>query len=668
MPSLCLNAIVRNESACIVRMLDSVKPYICALAILDTGSEDNTVELIEQWCRVNGIKGLVGRGAFVNFSQARNQALDMARSWRMHLDAPEFGHLLLCDADMELRVDASADPFADLVNEAYMLQQKAGTLVYNNVRLLSVYSRAKYVGVTHEYLAVDGGSPQILAGAHFIDHADGANRAGKYERDIALLTEALKEEPDNARYWFYLANTYKDKGDRAQAVSCYQKRIALGGWDEEVWNAWINLANQRLALGDEDGFVHEALAAYQFRPRRAEPLLGLATHFREKGQNAAAMVFIEKGINIPQPDDILFLDTSTYQWGFRNEYAICGYYQEETRQKAFEINNGLALDPSVPDFIRHRARRDMVFYLRPLAELAKSARYTRIGFAPAAGYTAMNPCVTNKPSGDLECLLRTVNYRIDAEGRYMIGDTGCWDAPIKTQNWLLDLNRQLRVQDFAEVSWVRPAPVFPQVVGLEDMRVFWHRGERHFIACVREQSERGVCEQWHGYLRRVHETGGGCAAAALETTRLSDGVAHEKNWAPMAAPLEELRYMYRLGHTLDEKGAPLETTSVTAAVENISGGSPYIPMFDGWLSVVHEAIVHPSHGRRVYQHRFAYIDRRGKLTLSMPFVFHAVQIEFAAGLARHPDGESLVISFGVRDAEAWLAMVKIGEVGCVLGL
>jgi hypothetical protein len=44
--------------------------------------------------------------------------------------------------------------------------------------------------------------------------------------------------------------------------------------------------------------------------------------------------------------------------------------------------------------------------------------------------------------------------------------------------------------------------------------------------------------------------------------------------------------------------------------------------------------------------------------ISKAFVLHDRQIEFAAGLAWHPDGKRLVISYGIRDCEAWLATVS----------
>ena len=78
--TLCLNMIVRNESARIERALASVAPYINTFVILDTGSTDDTVERITKFFQERKIPGVIGKTEFKDFSQARNAALFAARS------------------------------------------------------------------------------------------------------------------------------------------------------------------------------------------------------------------------------------------------------------------------------------------------------------------------------------------------------------------------------------------------------------------------------------------------------------------------------------------------------------------------------------------------------------------------------------------------------------
>ena len=48
-PTLCLNMIVKNESKIITRLFDSVISIIDCYCICDTGSTDNTIELIKNY-------------------------------------------------------------------------------------------------------------------------------------------------------------------------------------------------------------------------------------------------------------------------------------------------------------------------------------------------------------------------------------------------------------------------------------------------------------------------------------------------------------------------------------------------------------------------------------------------------------------------------------------
>jgi hypothetical protein len=53
--------------------------------------------------------------------------------------------------------------------------------------------------------------------------------------------------------------------------------------------------------------------------------------------------------------------------------------------------------------------------------------------------------------------------------------------------------------------------------------------------------------------------------------------------------------------------------------------------------------------------------------ISPAFLFHDRQIEFAAGLAWHSNHKRLVISYGIRDCEAWLATIDWYDVSHLLG-
>ena len=125
-----------------------------------------------------------------------------------------------------------------------------------------------------------------LHGVWYKDHASGSNRVDKFERDIRLLDEALEKEPDNRRYWFYLAQSYRDAGQTAKAAEIYAKRAEMGGWDEEAWYARLQEARCLRNLGDEGGFLRAGARGLQSAPAarraalRSGAILSRARHER----------------------------------------------------------------------------------------------------------------------------------------------------------------------------------------------------------------------------------------------------------------------------------------------------------------------------------------------------------------------------------------------------
>lgn len=641
---LCLNMIVKNEAARIERALASAAPHISKYVILDTGSTDGTPELIRTFFGKRAIPGQVVKGTFKNFEQARNDALQAART------IGGWDYLLLMDADMELVVDDRA-AFQGLDGASYDMMQRAGTLVYANRRLLSATATGGYRGVTHEYLDVP--SVGTIKGAHFIDHADGSNRVDKFKRDIDMLIADLLKDPTNERSWFYLAQSYRDAGDYPRAAAAYKKRASLGGFEEEAWNAQVNYGCALRNMGDIGGFVAQTLTAYNRRPQRAEPLYDLAKFYREAGNNAVALIFAEAGMKVPFPkDDQLFVDEFTYTSGLMTEFSIAAYYDPKRRAEGFKVCDELAISPAVHPHARDMARGNLIHYIEPLSKSCPSFKATRIQWGPEEGWVAMNPSVCVH-RGELYTTVRTVNYTIDQDGRYVIGGLDGEirdDNPIRTRNFLLRLDDELAPTSVEEIHRPPFDPLFKAVVGYEDMRLFSWDSELYFTTCVRDMNPEGWCEQAYGRVCDPH------VEVIHPAVR-----QNEKNWMPFPVG-DTLKFVYQLGQTINVHG---EISVESPTIPGLRGSSQVIPHQAGWLAIVHEAGVH--NGKRYYIHRFAWMDIRGRLRrVSRPFYLHDKQIEFVAGMAKHPLDGRLIISYGVRDCEAWLATINTNEIEWVL--
>lgn len=360
---LCM--IVKNEAPRLARALKAASKISKYWIICDTGSTDETLATIEQ--TANELKATyeIHSVPFVNFEQARNAALD----WAHASDFP-WDYLLLQDADMELIVE---DPEAIRAARtrfdppAFSLEQRThgfGSLSYWNIRLIHRDLRARYIGVTHEYLRCSMPS-KLLSGMHFIDHADGSNRIEKFERDLKLLEQAIKDDPTDARTVFYLAQTYRDLGRYREAVEMYGQRATMGGFEEEVWYSIMSQARCHRELGEIHHFVQLMAVAIDKRPTRAEPFYELARYFRAVGSHAICTLLAEAGLRIPYPeDDVLFIEPFVYRFGLIEEISIAAFYSQDPEQWSRGKWACLHLieNSATPPAQREQAERNLKFY------------------------------------------------------------------------------------------------------------------------------------------------------------------------------------------------------------------------------------------------------------------------------------------------------------------
>jgi len=639
---------MKNELPNLPRMLNSVVQHITAAVICDTGSNDGSIEFVQTFFKKHNKPFKVVYAPFIDFSQARNRALMAAKTWHQ-----PFEFILLCDCDMELVVDK---PLPVLTAESYTLCQKTGGLSYYNVRLLRKDSPALYHGVTHEYLGAN--HQEKLDAWYFRDHASGSNRGEKYERDTRLLEGYLANHPNDGRSLFYLAQTQRDSGQHEKALETYTKRIAAGGWDEEIWYSKLQIARTYLSLGNEAEFIRSSLDAYNARPSRAEPIYDLAHYYRTKDdKQQVAWMFADIGSKIPYPGDFLFVEEYVYNVAFLEEKSILGFYNDKTKQIGYEACDKLCIMKEAPHHVREKARDNMAFYLRPLKDFAPGYKDLSVPFtAPEDKWSCTNPSITQTGLG-LAAIVRTVNYKIRADGSYDYQG----DSAIRTRNHLLYLNDDLTAKYALEVimpvDW--PEPKCKEIMGWEDMRLISAGGELWVNATVLERGgpPQYWREQYHGRINQ--ETG------VLENWRFLDTSwrpkAHEKNWMPFADG--SLRFMYSPELMLNEAAMPAGGKPTKLDVGSFKVGTQLIRFGGGWLGVIHESRIQPGGTKRFYQHRFCWWDHEHCLQkVSLPFVFHARQIEFAAGMCFNKDGSEVLISFGVDDCEAWIAQVPIHEV------
>ena len=365
-PTICLNMIVKNESRIIERCLASVYDMIDTWCIIDTGSTDGTQEIIKKYLKDK--PGVLIEKPWVNFGHNRNEALELARNWG--------DWTLLTDADMVLVNKGFDKAQLSLEADAYDVMQDNHGTCYNNMRLMNNKKSWKCIGVTHEYYDCEGGvnARAFLDSFYFNDVSDGGSKGDKFERDIKLLTQGLIDEPDNVRYMFYLAQSYRDIRQWDKAIEWYTKRYEAGGWDEEVWFSlymvgWC-MVNREDIFEDVSPVMFKA---WMLRPWRIEPMWILSIEARKKQlwHHAYQLSKIAATGEWPK-QDVLFINKNAYGMGSLDEFGISSYYVgkfEESEAAAIRLLN-------MPDFPVQeipRVKRNLWYARKQLGRYSEDA-------------------------------------------------------------------------------------------------------------------------------------------------------------------------------------------------------------------------------------------------------------------------------------------------------
>jgi hypothetical protein len=192
---------------------------------------------------------------------------------------------------------------------------------FDSARVFRAAAGWRFRGEVHEVLVhPDRPWPAHRVPDVILRHDPGARSAERsqrrWERDLTLLQAAVKRDPSDTRSAFYLAMTLLWLERHEEAEAAFLRRIALGGWSEEVYESKAALACTAAARGLPWPEIEARwLEAYAFAPHRAEPLYAIAQHYDALGQHALTFLFARRGAELPLPvAGALFVDEAVYSW------------------------------------------------------------------------------------------------------------------------------------------------------------------------------------------------------------------------------------------------------------------------------------------------------------------------------------------------------------------
>ena len=410
---LCM--IVKNETNVIRQCLESTLPLVDYILVVDTGSTDGTQQMIRGF--LAGHKGAVIEEPWRDFAYNRSFALERLR------EVAQVDYALVIDADETLELDAGFDPIsfkAHMSHDLYDVPIRHGNITHRP-QLFSNRLPFSFKGVLHEYLqAPEGNIRRTTAEGFAIRASSGggfrSNNPSKYQDDAAVLERALANETDPfliSRYTFYLAQSYRDCGEKQKAVENYLRRAEQGFWIEEVFISLYEAAKLQEALQlPFDEILATYLRASTAVPSRAEALYGASRLCRNAGRPNEGYEIAKKGLALTQPPNGLCVEPWIYDYGLLDEFTVNAYWAGHYRdclEKCLE----LFARANLPAHYRERVAANARFALAKIAD--KSSHDADLLLWPtgsiASGIAMAAPSLMPRANSDLVTVITPTHDR-----------------------------------------------------------------------------------------------------------------------------------------------------------------------------------------------------------------------------------------------------------------
>ena len=345
--------IVKNEEINLAALLEQVAPVLEEIWIVDTGSTDDTLNIVREFQAKYQNIHLDHFDWADDFAAARNYAFSKAtQEWVLWLDGDD--RLENVDVFKRFKEEALPEASVDVWLFPYIYSRYPNgepRLVLSRERLLRRRLGRRWVGAIHECIDICGTRQQQHDDIKVVHRNETKKRDLK--RNVRILEKEYQKMPNDPRTAYYYGKELFDNIDD-RGVKVLEHYLTLPGkyWDDET-NCRARLSRAYLAQKRHGDAIRVANEIYHLdnARQRAEFFWIYGAVEQDLGNVKQAIPWFQRCLEC-NPSSELVVDREYYTWHPHKRLAEC-YHQLQDYEKALHhADMALSFVPGDPSLTK----------------------------------------------------------------------------------------------------------------------------------------------------------------------------------------------------------------------------------------------------------------------------------------------------------------------------
>ena len=325
-----LTMIVKNAGDSFADVLQQNLPYFDQYTILDTGSTDNTIDIINTVLKNK--KGKIYQEPFINFRDSRNRCLDLAGT--------DSKFLMMLDDTYIIKNNLRAfleTVRGDQFSSSFSLYIHSDDVEYGSNRIIKSASQLRYKYKIHEVITPVNNINVIVPMPHgyIYDFRSDYMETRTMDRktyDLQILHEMVEEDPHDSRAYYYLGQTHNLLKNHAVAFENFILRV-----------------NHH-----DEGFIQEKIDAC-FEAAR------LANFYLQKPWEECEALYTQSyNMDRSRPDSLYFIGIHYY---LEQNYSKAYDYFKEAFRIGYPVHCQYSLKPTLSYYYLPKFLAEVCYYL-----------------------------------------------------------------------------------------------------------------------------------------------------------------------------------------------------------------------------------------------------------------------------------------------------------------